>query len=93
MANHVPPVGLCLTCNNRATCFHQMRRGFDAIYCEMFDDYVSLPEIDGMADDSKSTLSVINSGTINDLCVNCANRDTCRLPKPTGGIWHCEEYV
>ncbi len=27
------------------------------------------------------------------LCVNCANRHTCLLPKNEGGVWHCEEYV
>ncbi|NLU19591.1 MAG: hypothetical protein GXW89_02695 [Phycisphaerae bacterium] len=26
------------------------------------------------------------------LCVNCDNADTCRLPRPEGGVWHCEEY-
>jgi len=26
------------------------------------------------------------------LCVNCENRETCRLAKSEGGIWHCEEY-
>jgi hypothetical protein len=27
------------------------------------------------------------------LCVNCANRYTCLLPRSEGGVWHCEEYL
>ena len=26
------------------------------------------------------------------LCVNCEHRETCTLPKPKSGVWHCEEY-
>jgi len=26
------------------------------------------------------------------LCVNCDHRFECRLPRPEGGVWHCEEY-
>jgi len=27
------------------------------------------------------------------LCMNCANSETCLLPRSEGGIWHCEKYV
>jgi hypothetical protein len=27
------------------------------------------------------------------LCVNCAYRDTCLLPRSEGGVWHCEKYA
>jgi len=26
------------------------------------------------------------------LCMNCDNRFECQLPRPEGGVWHCEEY-
>ncbi len=26
------------------------------------------------------------------LCMNCAARGTCALPKPAGGVWFCNEY-
>jgi hypothetical protein len=34
-----------------------------------------------------------DAGEFEGLCVNCANRETCLVPKPEGGVWHCEEYV
>jgi hypothetical protein len=26
------------------------------------------------------------------LCAHCDKRETCTLPKPEGGVWHCDEY-
>ena len=26
------------------------------------------------------------------LCRNCKKEKTCKLPKPEGGVWRCEEY-
>ncbi len=26
------------------------------------------------------------------LCMNCDERETCMLPRPESGVWHCEEY-
>jgi hypothetical protein len=34
-----------------------------------------------------------HEGDFKGLCVNCANRHTCLLPKAEGGVWHCEEYL
>jgi hypothetical protein len=87
-------VGLCLTCNNADTCVYRERRGADATYCEMFDDYVSL---NGRGS-SKAALTVAateaasGSAETKGLCLNCAHHDGCRLPRPETGVWHCEEY-
>ena len=40
----------------------------------------------------KNFVSYKSSPEILGLCVNCENRDTCKLRKPEGGVWHCEEY-
>jgi len=26
------------------------------------------------------------------LCVHCIHRQTCRRPRPEGGVWHCEDH-
>ncbi|NIO55914.1 MAG: hypothetical protein GTN72_07165 [Candidatus Latescibacteria bacterium] len=91
--------GLCSTCNNAHTCFYRKRRGFDALFCEMFDDYVP----DGKAGTRVAGVVIPTAWTeaegersaaepLKGLCVNCENRDACMFPKPEGGIWHCEEY-
>jgi hypothetical protein len=26
------------------------------------------------------------------LCVNCKHLESCMNSRPTGGVWHCEDY-
>jgi len=84
-------VGLCATCNNAESCVYRKRTGTDAIYCEMFDDYVP-PSSKDIPPVTVTTPETAEPGELKGLCVNCAHRDTCKLPRPKGGVWHCEEY-
>lgn len=95
MSNGTLAVGLCSTCNNSPTCYYHARRG-PAIYCEMFDDYAAPVGGDGLRSVGGTTPA--DRGARGDqaqyagLCVNCDHRHTCAHPKPTGGVWHCEDY-
>jgi len=91
MSRIKPLVGLCVTCNNAAHCVYRKRRGKDAIYCEMFDGYAP-PNGKSVAPVVMVTPETAKSGEFKGLCVNCAHRDDCKLPRPAGGVWHCEEY-
>lgn len=86
--------GLCATCNNAGSCVHRKRRGFDAIYCETFDDYVSL---NGKGNQEAPSVLVMAKAAApltdaKGLCLNCVHRDDCQMAKPETGVWHCEEY-
>ncbi|RKX30529.1 MAG: hypothetical protein DRP46_05225 [Candidatus Zixiibacteriota bacterium] len=91
-------VGLCSTCNNAATCVYRAKRGFDAVYCESFNDFSAPMHADEkrgdtvMGDSPEKTEKVSDLRPLKGLCVNCANRDSCTLPRPESGVWHCEEY-
>lgn len=87
-------VGLCATCNNAESCVYRKRRGTDAIYCETFDGYAPPNGVraKGVPPVTVTTPETAESGEFKGLCVNCAHRDTCKLPRPKGGVWHCEEY-
>ena len=41
---------------------------------------------------SRSNVEERESSITKDLCKNCKKNETCQLPKPEGGIWHCEDY-
>ena len=79
--------GICLNCNHVPTCTHRARNRDVAIYeCEDYDG---------------ATVAVIRPhaataepdyGEFKGLCMNCADREICRFPKPEGGVWHCHEY-
>ena len=77
--------GLCSTCNNGGDCGYRAARGFDAIDCGMFDDYVA---------SVRSTTSALFTVTepIHGLCGDCAERDGCALSATSGPIAYCEEY-
>lgn len=87
-------VGLCSSCNNASECVFRKKRGFDAIYCETFDNLngdakrvpTVLKEIDLPGIEKAAKVTHLG------LCANCENRDLCKLPKPDSGVWHCEEY-
>jgi hypothetical protein len=93
----VRSAGLCSTCNNRPTCVLREKRGYDALFCEEFDDF---SQTNGDAASSPTEAASApapsaKSGTkpqLKGLCVNCEHRDDCVLPRPEGGVWHCEEY-
>ncbi len=89
--------GLCTTCNNSPSCFHHARRGL-ALFCEMFDNYLSPSEQVSSTKASSGgvtstmTRSAADVSRLTGLCMNCEMRDSCRMPKPEGGVWHCESY-
>jgi len=47
------------------------------------------PEVDENVPEKESA----ETHSFKGLCINCENRFTCILPKPAGGVWHCEEYL
>ena len=85
-------IGLCSTCINAQSCSYRKKRGFDAIFCEMYvyDTGSTIESNTGEHEDLPSP--VLNPGEFKGLCINCANRETCKLVKPAEGVWHCEEY-
>ena len=90
--------GLCMTCNNAPTCFYHNTRG-PALFCEMFDDYVPPVVRIGAEKVAPVPVSSMVAQAADEevskyagLCVNCRHRATCTHPRPTGGVWHCEDY-
>ena len=84
---------LCSTCNHAEACGHRSTPDRPIFYCENFDAFVPIAPRPPRATtvDSRSA-GVLSAGRRQGLCVNCENRDTCTMPKPEGGVWHCEEY-
>ncbi|MBU1319329.1 MAG: hypothetical protein KKG33_00510 [candidate division Zixibacteria bacterium] len=86
--------GLCRTCNNESICVYRLKRGYDALYCDMFDDYVK-PGSNGNGHHDSDAVVAAEPAQLSELkglCANCDHKDRCTLPKPEGGVWHCEEY-
>jgi len=95
-------LGICVNCNNRSECLsyqNSLRSGRPIWNCEEFDDSVPAMKSDSVNRKKKNVLNEPDDcndkipGRTMGLCTNCGNRKTCMLPSPTGGIWHCEEYI
>ena len=95
-------LGICITCNNRTECLslqNSLRADRTIWNCEEFDDFVPGMKSDSVNIKKKNPFNKpacnndIIPGRTMGLCINCEDRKTCMLPSPTGGIWHCEEYL
>ena len=67
----------------------RQQRDFAASYCEEFE---AGPSEDRPAEQPGAPEPVASGATVQGLCGNCLNRETCQLAGCDGGIWHCEEY-
>jgi hypothetical protein len=85
--------GLCQTCKHAEYCIYIRNDGPPVLQCEEFevDGGPEAESLDVHANESTRP-DVTSEKRLLGLCSNCEHRDTCRFPKPEGGVWHCEEY-
>lgn len=98
--------GLCSTCEGRATCTYTHAKGQPVLFCEEFDglcdnltaaaggDCRFLWGNDLRMSRGRSERRVEvrqKPSPYEGLCATCESQDTCAFPKPSGGVWHCEE--
>ena len=87
--------GLCSNCRHASDCATLMRTSVPVIQCEMFEcglssrPRLSLVKQRAAATDEESSEQEAPLG----LCANCDHFKSCKLFKPAGGIWECEEYA
>jgi len=82
---------LCVNCRHRLDCQYRKPNARPVIFCEEFEieETPSRPSRKRAPEAAEAE----TTGSLKGLCMNCAHRKTCRLPKPEGGVWHCEEYA
>ena len=92
-------VTLCPSCANAATCVNRAIRGYDVLFCDMFEDSSQTSPSEEFLTKVKPASSVNRKRikekprvALKGLCENCVKRDTCALPRPRTGVWHCEEF-
>jgi len=85
--------GLCTTCRKREGCGFAPGRSGAIWHCEEFE--CEGPRALGKAVTGTSEMEEganLSRARAMGLCFNCENLETCRLPRPEGGVWHCEQY-
>ncbi|MFZ7127401.1 MAG: hypothetical protein ACOWWM_14695 [Desulfobacterales bacterium] len=86
--------GLCINCDYQAGCGYNRPPSLAVVHCEEHSTAAS-PEVHNRparsvdsADDKETVIDPEDKG----LCVNCTNRSTCKIARPIGGVWYCNEY-
>jgi hypothetical protein len=82
--------GLCMNCREAATCMYLRQRGGAVWHCDEYGEGRDEP-MASIIETPRPTLTEPKG--LQGLCSNCDARATCTLPRPVGGVWHCEEYV
>ena len=82
---------LCQSCRNASGCM--LHHGSDEPIQECEEFELPVPARSG----NQPVLSPLQRSGASEpdvlgLCQNCRVRTGCRLPRPEGGIWFCEEY-
>ena len=83
---------LCCTCNHADECDRPSTPERPIFFCEMFEAYVPVEAQAPPSRAPREPPGKPGAPEYKGLCANCENRDTCVLPRPDGGVWHCQEY-
>jgi len=83
---------LCSTCDHSKTCGGRSTAQHPILFCENFEAFVVASPVAKAAAVSRRKSRRQVAGNCKGLCMNCENLQTCKMPRPEGGVWHCEEY-
>lgn len=90
-----PVADLCAACVHGDNCVLRQMPTSPVHTCSEYDDGTpaALADVGLLAAVSKAPPSATpQRALVPGLCVNCDHRESCTLPRPVGGVWHCEEY-
>ncbi len=83
---------LCSDCDRAEACSSRRRPRRPIFFCEEFEVFGATLASESERAVREEPREARSGKTRIGLCVNCDYADACTLPKPEGGIWHCEEY-
>ena len=84
-------LGICSTCKHQNGCVYLSKTTEPIFHCNEFETVEAEP-VKTAVQEPQTEEKQTDTQTFKGLCVNCANRHTCKIHKPESGIWHCEEY-
>ena len=83
--------GLCLNCMHNTDCIYAGNGDVAILECAEYayepGTNLKIHHTDKQEPEPQTGVRLMG------LCMNCALRETCTLPKAEAGVWHCEEYL
>lgn len=90
---HLLRAGVCCNCAHQDECGILAVATTPIIQCELYQCCsLAKPEPVGKERSAPEVEREPDGVHLLGLCANCDNRQCCKLPKLSSGVWHCEEY-
>ncbi len=84
---------LCTNCRHQSACSFLAKTPVPIVSCELYEcGPPEAPRLRVLRTAPAPAAAPDGAEAASGLCVNCENRSDCRLPRPAGGVWSCEEY-
>jgi len=83
--------GLCVNCLHAPECGYFNKDLKPVIFCEEFCYEEGCQVMNAQQIKTPEKPGAQEYGCMG-LCVNCENRDTCKLNRGKSSVWYCEEY-
>ena len=83
---------LCRTCAHADRCSLREMPTTPVHDCSEYDDGTRPVSVSALRLHQEAATRRAPTATGVGLCVNCEHQPTCTLPRPTSGVWNCEEY-
>lgn len=86
--------GLCSNCKHQGHCVFPLKASHPIHECELHECGLSgNPQLLLVKKPPRPTVPAEAGGDpLFGLCTTCENLNCCRLTRPAGGVWECEEY-
>jgi hypothetical protein len=85
-------LGLCASCKNAPKCEYLKIARQPVLQCAEFQGFEFKTIKETHENEFRKTSQADDSNEYMGLCQTCENRETCKYPKPEGGVWHCDEF-
>jgi len=82
---------ICSSCKHQSTCSFINHSKEPIIMCEEFE--LETAAVAKKEEKPSPRIEHYRSDKYTGLCVNCKNRETCKIRDDSFVKWHCEEYA
>ena len=85
-------LGICSNCIHLNDCRYRMQIDKAFFHCDEHESSRPNETVNLSHSETPADMLTDSDRKYRGLCMNCDNRETCKIEKPETGIWHCEEY-
>jgi hypothetical protein len=88
-------LGICANCLMVGNCSFRSSNSKPVWYCNDFrhSEHSTLIDKNNSVKENISNNKIFSAEEYSGLCAYCELRVNCLIPRKSGGVWHCNEYI